>query len=265
MSELPVREIFSSIQGEGPYVGVRQIFLRLPGCNLACPYCDTPVDNSPRLSLETVPGSRNFQYLENPLGINKLLGLVMAFNLRKHHSLSVTGGEPLLWHKELAEFLPLVKKQELKIYLETNGTLPERLDLLLPWLDFISMDIKLPFGGRSFWQEHCQFLKLSCNAKEVFIKIVLDSSSSFSDLKTAGNNRGYRLQHSNNSAAGYSCEGILPPKPRQMLEWQDYFLESLNNVRIIPQTMFFKASYNFCYKYSFKRTLIERRKQFSDG
>ncbi|HWQ70870.1 MAG TPA: 7-carboxy-7-deazaguanine synthase QueE [Desulfitobacteriaceae bacterium] len=237
MSELPVREIFSSIQGEGPYVGVRQIFLRLPGCNLACPYCDTPVDNSPRLSLETVPGSRNFQYLENPLGINKLLGLVMAFNLRKHHSLSVTGGEPLLWHKELAEFLPLVKKQGLKIYLETNGTLPERLDLLLPWLDFISMDIKLPFGGRSFWQEHCQFLKLSCNAKEVFIKIVLDSSSSFSDLKTArqliadiDSNIPTILQPVT------AVRGILPPKPRQMLEWQDYFLESLNNVRIIPQT-----------------------------
>jgi len=237
MSVLPVREIFSSIQGEGPYVGVRQIFLRLPGCNLACPYCDTPVDYSPRLSLEAVPGSRHLQYLENPLDLNKLLGLIMGFNLRKHHSLSVTGGEPLLWHKELAEFLPLVKEQGLKVYLETNGTLPERLPLLLPWLDFISMDIKLPFGGRSFWQEHSQFLKLSNNAQEVFIKIVLHDSSSFADLKTArqliadvDSNIPTILQPV--TAAG----GILPPKPRQMLEWQDYFLESLNNVRIIPQT-----------------------------
>ncbi|MCL5059022.1 MAG: 7-carboxy-7-deazaguanine synthase QueE, partial [Actinobacteria bacterium] len=36
-----VREIFSSVQGEGPYVGTRQIFIRFDGCNLSCRYCDT--------------------------------------------------------------------------------------------------------------------------------------------------------------------------------------------------------------------------------
>lgn len=36
-----VSEIFSSIQGEGKYVGCRQLFIRLIGCNMDCPYCDT--------------------------------------------------------------------------------------------------------------------------------------------------------------------------------------------------------------------------------
>jgi organic radical activating enzyme len=237
MLVLPVNEIFSSIQGEGPYVGVRQIFLRLPGCNLACPYCDTPVDNSPRLSMEAVPGSRSFQYFQNPLDLKKLLHLLMRFNIAKYHSLSVTGGEPLLWNRELAEFIPLVKEQGLKIYLETNGTLPERLDSLLPWLDFISMDIKLPFGGRVFWNEHYQFLNKSYKVKEVFIKIVVHTASRFCDLRTAREliadvdpDIPTILQPVT------AVRGLVPPIPSQMLEWQDYFLESLNNVRIIPQT-----------------------------
>jgi organic radical activating enzyme len=237
MLSLPVREIFSSIQGEGPYVGVRQIFLRLPRCNLACPYCDTPVGDSSQLLMELVPGSRSFQYLDNPLDFQKLLNLLMRFNFQKHHSLSVTGGEPLLWNKELAEFIPLVKEQGLKIYLETNGTLPDRLDLLLPLLDFISMDIKLPFQGHVFWNEHYQFLSKSNKVKEVFIKIVLHIDSRFSDLRTARK----LIEEVNPDIPTIlqpvtATRGIVPPKPRQMLEWQDYFMESLKNVRIIPQT-----------------------------
>jgi Organic radical activating enzymes len=234
---LPVNEIFSSIQGEGPYVGVRQIFLRLPGCNLACPYCDTPVDNPPRLSLEEIPGSKSFQYFDNPLDFKNLLHLLMRFNFAKHHSLSVTGGEPLLWNRELAEFIPLVKEQGLKIYLETNGTLPDRLELLLPWLDIISMDIKLPFEGREFWNEHYQFLKRCNKTKEILIKIVLHTASPFSDLRTARE----LIADINPDIPTIlqpvtETRGIIPPKPRQMLEWQDYFLENLKNVRIIPQT-----------------------------
>src|SRR5437899_12151480 len=36
-----VHHIFKTIQGEGPYVGTPAIFIRLAGCNLQCPHCDT--------------------------------------------------------------------------------------------------------------------------------------------------------------------------------------------------------------------------------
>lgn len=36
-----IREIFTSIQGEGLYIGVKQLFIRFCGCNLKCDYCDT--------------------------------------------------------------------------------------------------------------------------------------------------------------------------------------------------------------------------------
>ena len=36
-----IKEIFSSIQGEGEYIGCKQIFIRFCACNLNCAYCDT--------------------------------------------------------------------------------------------------------------------------------------------------------------------------------------------------------------------------------
>ena len=36
-----IKDVFTSIQGEGPFVGFRQLFIRFCGCNLICKYCDT--------------------------------------------------------------------------------------------------------------------------------------------------------------------------------------------------------------------------------
>ena len=41
VNEVYIKEIFTSIQGEGLYVGEKQIFVRFCKCNLACRYCDT--------------------------------------------------------------------------------------------------------------------------------------------------------------------------------------------------------------------------------
>ena len=40
-NKVKIKEIFASIQGEGIFVGVKQIFVRFCRCNLACKYCDT--------------------------------------------------------------------------------------------------------------------------------------------------------------------------------------------------------------------------------
>lgn len=36
-----INEIFYSLQGEGFYTGTPSLFIRLSGCNLQCPFCDT--------------------------------------------------------------------------------------------------------------------------------------------------------------------------------------------------------------------------------
>ena len=64
-----ISEMFSGIQGEGPYVGVRQVFVRLAGCDLRCHWCDTPASLVRRGAgrYETSPGSREFTERPNPV------------------------------------------------------------------------------------------------------------------------------------------------------------------------------------------------------
>lgn len=236
MLRIPVIEIFSSLQGEGPYVGYRQLFLRLPECNLACPYCDTSVAASSKLKIERISGSRDFEEIPNPVSLSDLIKLLQSFNLNLHHSLSVTGGEPLLWAEQLEQLLPRVRKLGLKIYLETNGTLPDKLALILPWVDIISMDIKLPYAENNFWQAHQEFLRQARGTK-LFIKIVVDRETNLASLAQARS----MLKGENKEIPVIlqpvtPVRGLRPPEPKQMLEWQEFMLKELPSVRVIPQT-----------------------------
>ncbi|SPF55411.1 7-carboxy-7-deazaguanine synthase [Candidatus Desulfosporosinus infrequens] len=240
MLNLPITEIFSSIQGEGPYVGVRQIFLRLPKCNLRCPYCDTETTVPEQFRIETVPGSRYFDMMSNPISLEKLQELLfLTYDFSLHHSLSVTGGEPLLWVNELKVLLPFIRAKGLNIYLETNGTLPEHLHQVLPWVDVISMDIKLPFTGQTFWDVHETFLRYSLQ-KEVFVKIVIHKETTLKDLQNACDLiAGVDPTILTILQPVTETQGIMTPKPYQLLNWQSLFLKKLSNVRVIPQTHVF--------------------------
>lgn len=179
-----IQEIFSSIQGEGPYVGQRQVFVRFQACHLKCAYCDTPTDNlkAPCL-IEDVPGSHEFRRLENPLSlaatweeIGKLL------RITPHHSVSFTGGEPLLYAAFLQNLLPQVQVH-VPVYLETSGTQPDKLQTVLPWLDIIAMDIKLPSttGQPLPLEAHRAFYQLG-RQKDLFIKMVVSSNTPLEEL-----------------------------------------------------------------------------------
>ncbi len=233
---IEVVELFSSIQGEGLYVGTRQIFVRLAGCNLACTYCDTPES---RLACKTAlveqtPGKRDFCQLSNPLPTNKLANLINSLLTIRHHSISLTGGEPLWQAQMIAELAPQLKAP---IYLESNGTLYEQLAMVLPHIEIISMDIKLPSTtGKAYWREHAEFLRLAAK-KEVFVKIVVTGQSNYEELQQAFNlvasvdtNIPVILQP---VTPLNGCELVLPDT---MLAHQENALTLLTNVRVIPQT-----------------------------
>jgi len=68
-SDLNLVEIFSSIQGEGTYVGATTLFVRLGGCDLRCGWCDSPHTwkPAPECRIEVGRGSGRFETRANPM------------------------------------------------------------------------------------------------------------------------------------------------------------------------------------------------------
>ena len=167
-----ISEIFSSLQGEGPYLGVKQIFVRFGRCNMHCVYCD---------ELEKMK-EENFSRYSLP----QLLREVGELEMKKgpHHSVSLTGGEPLFYASFLENFLPKLKQKGAVTYLETNGTLPRELERVIRWCDIIAMDLKPSSStqDRSFEKEQDAFLKIAVR-KEVFVKVVVTPTTRLDEIE----------------------------------------------------------------------------------
>ena len=168
-----IMEIFPSVQGEGTYAGVRQVFVRFFECNMHCAWCDTPNSIG-----DTV---RDYQ----DMGLEEVEDKVRAC-ASGCHSASLTGGEPLLHKDFIRAFAPRLKAMGLKNYLESNGTLPDALAEVIDVMDIIAMDIKLPSSTKEkpFWQEHQDFLRIA-RRKEVFIKMVITNDTDVCDVRQA--------------------------------------------------------------------------------
>ncbi len=228
---LPLVEVFSSVQGEGAWVGRRQIFVRCSGCNLACAYCDT------RHGMPSGILTEDGRVLANPVGPEALLALVDAFLERlpgAHHSLSLTGGEPLLHAESLREILPLLRGR-LPIYLETNGTLPEALSKVLPHLDHVALDIKLSTvtGEPTRWEAHAEFLRLA-DPVGGCVKLVVAPELAEEELARAAALAAKKAPH---------LPLILQPRTggevctaSRLLRWQALAARLHPDVRVIPQT-----------------------------
>ena len=183
-----VVEIFSSIQGEGLHLGCRQIFIRLADCNLACAYCDTEFLRASLFPCEIRPGCGFSTDMPNPVASYEIAELVAGWTRDlpgAHHSISITGGEPLCQAGALAVWLPELRSI-LPVHLETNGTLPDALAHLLSEIDFISMDLKLASvtGVVTPWEEHRRFLTLAAQ-RPCQVKLVVGAMTSLEELVTA--------------------------------------------------------------------------------
>lgn len=213
-NKVNIREIFTSIQGEGPYIGYNQLFIRFSLCNLNCKYCDT--DYNTNLS--------SYSSAELADIIN---------NTKDIHSVSLTGGEPLCNTDFLIELLPLVNK---KIYLETNGTLVENLKKIINFTDIIAMDIKLDScsGNGDLFRIHESFINVAIsNNKEIFLKTVFDENITNDEIiKTTS------------LAKKYNLSLILQPKTvgekisistKEICSIFNKFVIEHNKTRLIPQ------------------------------
>ena len=104
-STLEVHSIFDTIQGEGPFVGSPSTFIRLAGCNLACPLCDTDYT-----SIRTQMTPEDLVWHLSHVLKHKPGRLIV-----------ITGGEPFRQHIEF--LVEQLVDYGYRVQIETNGTL----------------------------------------------------------------------------------------------------------------------------------------------
>jgi 7-carboxy-7-deazaguanine synthase len=238
-TEAQLIEVFSSIQGEGLLVGCRQVFVRLALCNLDCRYCDTPFEPVAECRIEDAPGSGNFRSVANPVALETLHDILFEWNRVApgvHHSISLTGGEPLVQAGVLQEWAPALARI-LPLHLETNGTLPAALEPLLPHLQWIAMDLKLPSvgGAEPLWETHRDFLALA-RKKECQVKAVIGEETTRGEVETAA-----RLVHEVAPEAvlvlqPVTRDGRISLSGRKLIDLQTLAACIHPLVRVIPQT-----------------------------
>lgn len=136
-------EIFASLQGEGPSMGLPVAFVRLSRCNLACTWCDTAYtwrfegDNRPHRDGIAFERKANQVTLSPAETAERIAALGQK-------RLVITGGEPLLQAGALAEMLAHLP--DISVEIETNGTVapPARLDVRV---DQYNVSPKLSHSG----------------------------------------------------------------------------------------------------------------------
>ena len=236
-------EIFSSIQGEGRYVGERHLFVRFCGCHRSCLFCDTVVERTSAVQIEKVPGSGIFESVPNPLSVDQLVERVLALDAqRENHRIAITGGAPLLQADYLEALLPRLVKAGRRIYLEATGDLPQQLQQVVEWVDVVAMDIKLASVTKepSTLSKHWNFLEIARSAKaEVLVKLVVSAETNEEELM--------QVAEGIARVGGAETQVVLQPMSRaaqtdavpsgsQLLRWQGMLRPLLPQVRVIPQT-----------------------------
>ncbi len=229
-----INEIFNSIQGEGPYAGTRQVFVRFEKCQLHCAYCDTPQTRNITKScrIEKTPG--NFYSINNPISRDDLIEIIPRLWSPSTKYISLTGGEPLI-HADFIKTLDL----EYPLYLETNSGLPAEALKLKDIIAIASCDIKLPEHGSTgnyseLLKNELETISIFNETSETFVKIIIlpettkqSISSAVEGIASIDRNIPLILQPVTSNRAVPA--GLL-------LELMDFAGEKLKDVRAIPQT-----------------------------
>ena len=122
----PIVETFHSVQGEGYWTGVNAFFIRLGGCDVHCPWCDTK-------------HSWNSQHHPQQSTVE----LARAAKEASPAIVIITGGEPLM--HDLAPLTEVLKKAGLQVHLETSGAHP--FSGHFNWVTFSPKQFKAPHSS----------------------------------------------------------------------------------------------------------------------
>jgi 7-carboxy-7-deazaguanine synthase len=166
-----IDEVFVSVQGEGPLMGVPMLFIRFGGCQAACEHCDTPRART-QMSQFPIHGPAA-KVVANPVKVAELAAHAAPL-LRGVPFLAVTGGEPLEQPGFLSLLLTRLSETGKRVLLETRGYHYRELAEVIPRVDVVAVDVKLPsFSGRPLpAYETRAFLKIAIQ-KTCYVKAVV--------------------------------------------------------------------------------------------
>jgi 7-carboxy-7-deazaguanine synthase len=232
----PIREIFCSVQGEGPYTGVRQAFIRFSGCNLECVYCDTPVEYTDNCRVEKAAGSQKFKQMENPLAPEDVADAIG--NYEGLHSVSLTGGEPLLYTSFIQGL-----DTEAPLYLESNMSLPERAKEVKDKIKYVAGDFKLKAGSNlnnydEYFDDMVECFRTLGNTekRDCFCKIVILEGFDMQNLlEGVSKIKDYISMIVLQPVTPQEGKDVKPVPVSKMMEIQERLLE-MKDTRIMPQS-----------------------------
>lgn len=236
----PVAEVFHSVQGEGPLVGVPQVFVRLAGCDLDCLYCDTPHARSCPLAARVEWPEGEHLLVPNPVTLSRVMAAVQELGAAHPRpavrSCVLTGGEPLLYADFCLALAGALQQVDLPVYLETAGHRTAALARVSPFASWVSMDLKLPSTlRRPVPLEVFGDSAAACQA-ELLVKVPVAELVSLAELRegleaVAKARRELTLVLQPLTPMG----GLKPPRFSRLLEMLDLAARYFRDVRIIPQ------------------------------
>jgi 7-carboxy-7-deazaguanine synthase len=196
VSQGHLSEMFCSIQGEGLFVGERQIFVRTAGCVATCSWCDTVYSKvqTPRF---VIHDGEPKPWRPNPVSLDAVVTDVVA--MAKAHApvstVSITGGEPLEQPAFVGELARALREKGFRIYLETAGLHAAALASVIDDVDVVAADVKLLSAtGVDHRDAHRAFLRVlhgsafdpsRADARAAFVKVIVDPKGSVAEIEAA--------------------------------------------------------------------------------
>ena len=119
----PVNEIFVTLQGEASFTGTPSIFIRLQGCNVGCPWCDTKhtweLGINDKVDFTSLVDKTSDKTSWSNASVNQIIDYIEA-NYKQIKHVVITGGEPAMY--DLVPLSNALEEIGKNIQIETSGT-----------------------------------------------------------------------------------------------------------------------------------------------
>jgi 7-carboxy-7-deazaguanine synthase len=225
-SRVQLSEIFTSIEGEGPFFGTKTIFVRMAGCHLKCHWCDTTY---------ALPMGSGLSY-----SVDEVKDLIIKQLQPSTYKINFTGGEPLLQYEAVAALAEFMKQTRgLRTYIESSCFDSLRFAKVLPHIDICKIEFKMsdskvinPAGYDEF---RCLKLAVSEN-KRTFVKVVVTNVTDIIEFRKLVREIFESVKPSD--IMGFVIQpsyGIDEPTIENLLNFYDSVYPVYEEVRIVPQ------------------------------